>query len=80
MFFWYFPAQANSETAPVVLWLQGGPGASSLIGLFGENGPFSVKTKHGLKLRKYSWTVNHNVIYIDNPVGKFKISSLITTS
>lgn len=40
MFFWYFPAATESETAPVVLWLQGGPGASSLFGLFTENGPF----------------------------------------
>lgn len=69
LFFWYFPAQTNPATAPVLLWLQGGPGATSLIGLFAENGPFSVKNKHGLKLRKYAWTANHNVIYIDNPVG-----------
>lgn len=34
MFFWYFPAVAQSESSPVVLWLQGGPGASSLFGLF----------------------------------------------
>lgn len=26
MFFWYFPAQHKSESAPTVLWLQGGPG------------------------------------------------------
>lgn len=69
LFFWYFPAETNSATAPVLLWLQGGPGATSLIGLFAENGPFSVKNRHGLKLRPYSWTANHNVIYIDNPVG-----------
>lgn len=69
LFFWYFPAQTNSATAPVLLWLQGGPGATSLIGLFAENGPFTVKNRHGLKLRQYSWNANHNVIYIDNPVG-----------
>lgn len=69
MFFWYFPALNSPKTAPVLLWLQGGPGATSLIGLFAENGPFQVKTKRGLKLRKYAWTINHNVIYIDNPVG-----------
>jgi vitellogenic carboxypeptidase-like protein len=40
LFFWFFPAAAQAETAPVVLWLQGGPGASSLFGLFTENGPF----------------------------------------
>lgn len=69
MFFWFFPAQSNPKDAPVVLWLQGGPGASSLFGLFTENGPFSVTQNKTLKKREYSWTLNHNVIYIDNPVG-----------
>ncbi|CAH1980104.1 unnamed protein product [Acanthoscelides obtectus] len=69
LFFWFFPALNDYPKAPVVLWLQGGPGASSLIGLFAENGPFSVKTHKGLKLRKYAWTNQHSVIYIDNPVG-----------
>lgn len=69
MFFWFFPSQTDYTNAPVVLWLQGGPGATSLIGLFTENGPFEVKPKHGLKLRKYAWTQSHSVIYIDNPVG-----------
>nr|CAH7712729.1 unnamed protein product [Callosobruchus chinensis] len=69
LFFWFFPAMTDYAKGPVVLWLQGGPGASSLIGLFAENGPFSVKTRKGLKLRKYAWTNQHSVLYIDNPVG-----------
>lgn len=69
LFFWFFPSLSNPVSDPVVLWLQGGPGATSLIGLFGENGPFTVKSKKGLKLRKFAWTNAHSVIYIDNPVG-----------
>lgn len=42
MFFWFFPAQKASTSAPVLLWLQGGPGGSSMFGLFVENGPLQV--------------------------------------
>lgn len=76
LFFWYFQAHNSPKTAPVVLWLQGGPGASSLFGLFTENGPFFVSTNTSdstnkliLEPRKYSWHIDYNLIYIDNPVG-----------
>lgn len=69
LFFWFFPAKIDPDNAPVVLWLQGGPGASSLFGLFTENGPVNLTPKGKLVKRKYSWHLNHNLIYIDNPVG-----------
>jgi vitellogenic carboxypeptidase-like protein len=69
MFFWYFPAKKNSATAPVVLWQQGGPGASSLYGLFMENGPVRINSQKKLELRQYSWHENYNMLYIENPVG-----------
>ncbi|KAB0794557.1 hypothetical protein PPYR_11396 [Photinus pyralis] len=69
LFFWFFPSQLNYANDPVILWLQGGPGATSLIGLFTENGPFIVTPQQTLTPRKYSWTYGHSVIYIDNPVG-----------
>uniref|UniRef100_A0A1B0CQ02 Carboxypeptidase n=1 Tax=Lutzomyia longipalpis TaxID=7200 RepID=A0A1B0CQ02_LUTLO len=69
MFFWFFRAKINSAAAPVVLWLQGGPGASSLFGMFAENGPFSITEDLDYPPRQYSWHINHNLIYIDNPVG-----------
>lgn len=67
-FLWYFPAMSNAADAPIVLWLQGGPGASSLFGLFTENGPLQVVNGNFAK-RKYNWALNHHLIYIDNPVG-----------
>nr|XP_019932295.2 venom serine carboxypeptidase-like [Aedes albopictus] len=70
LFFWYFVAEHDvQDDAPVVIWLQGGPGASSMYGLFTENGPFSVDNKMKLHPRKYSWHFNHHMIYFDNPVG-----------
>eukprot|EP01090_Pellita_catalonica_P014546 TRINITY_DN3741_c0_g1_i1.p1 TRINITY_DN3741_c0_g1~~TRINITY_DN3741_c0_g1_i1.p1 ORF type:complete len:455 (-),score=75.13 TRINITY_DN3741_c0_g1_i1:33-1397(-) len=70
MFFWFFPAQDGNTSAPVLLWLQGGPGGSSMFGLFSENGPFSVSddAEH-LIPRKINWNEHYNLIYIDNPVG-----------
>jgi len=69
LFFWYFPAEFNAKDAPVLLWLQGGPGGSSLFGLFNENGPFQVLDNLEVVKRQTSWTLTHHVIYIDNPVG-----------
>ncbi|KAH8394734.1 hypothetical protein KR222_002835 [Zaprionus bogoriensis] len=69
LFFWYFPAEQHSEHAPVVLWLQGGPGASSMLGLFYELGPLALMSGNKLKKRKYTWSKTHNLIFIDSPVG-----------
>ena len=54
--------------------MQGGPGATSLYGLFKENGPIRVKKPLGkhkpeVSLNPYSWNRNASVIYVDNPVG-----------
>lgn len=69
MFFWFFPAKENPETAPVVLWLQGGPGGSSLFGLFSEHGPYYVAEGGIPKLREVTWARRFSMLYIDNPVG-----------
>lgn len=69
MFFWFFPADSNYESAPLSIWLQGGPGASSLYGLLNENGPLDLSPSGKLKRRKFSWTLTSSYLYIDNPVG-----------
>ncbi|CAH0403679.1 unnamed protein product [Chilo suppressalis] len=67
-FFWYFPPINDDKKSPVLVWLQGGPGGSSLFGLFEENGPLIVKNET-FERRQYTWALNHHLIYIDNPVG-----------
>ncbi|RKP12511.1 Alpha/Beta hydrolase protein, partial [Piptocephalis cylindrospora] len=68
-FYWYFEAEhPSSQEPPLLIWLQGGPGATSMIGLFQELGPFKI-TQRGLERRKYSWTDTYDVVFIDSPVG-----------
>jgi len=60
----------NPEKDPVVLWLNGGPGCSSLLGLLKEHGPFIFpdgSTK--FKTNENSWNNIANVIYLESPAG-----------
>lgn len=70
MFFWFFPAQnGNKPDTPVMLWLQGGPGSSSLFGLFTEIGPIYIDGNGNIQMRQINWNKNYHLIFIDNPVG-----------
>jgi vitellogenic carboxypeptidase-like protein len=70
MFFWYFPAQErNPDKAATLIWLQGGPGSSSMIGLFYEMGPLKITKDLRLEKNYNSWNKDCNMIFIDNPVG-----------
>lgn len=52
-----------------MVWLDGGPGLSSMLSLFSMHGPFSITADFDLVPRVYTCIKTLNVIYIDNPVG-----------
>ncbi|MCJ1285242.1 hypothetical protein MMC26_004582 [Xylographa opegraphella] len=69
LFYWFFESRNDPENDPVVLWLNGGPGCSSLTGLFMELGPSRVDDNLNLVFNPYSWNANASVIFLDQPVN-----------
>ena len=75
IYFWFFESQGNPDKDPIVLWLNGGPGSSSFIGLFAENGPYKIQRdrlyvdNYYLVDNPYSWNKNASYLMIDQPAG-----------
>ncbi|XP_058199983.1 serine carboxypeptidase-like 51 [Rhododendron vialii] len=70
MFWWYYRSPYRVEDPnkpwPIILWLQGGPGASGVgIGNFQEVGPLDTD----LKPRNSTWLSKADLLFVDNPVG-----------
>ncbi|KAF3959826.1 hypothetical protein CMV_015396 [Castanea mollissima] len=71
LFYWFFEAQEAPSHKPLVLWLNGGPGCSSIAyGAAQELGPFLVQL-NGIKLdlNKFSWNKVANILFLEAPVG-----------
>jgi len=70
LFFWFFESRSSPADAPLVLWLNGGPGCSSSTGLLFELGPCSISNEgKNTTHNPYSWTSHANVIFLDQPVN-----------
>ena len=70
MWFWLFEARKAPTTAPLAIWLNGGPGCSSMIGLFQENGPCQFYNGASTpSLNPYSFNNYANMLYVDQPIG-----------
>ncbi|KAF1885330.1 hypothetical protein Lal_00029219 [Lupinus albus] len=68
MFYFFFESRTNKDD-PVVIWLSGGPGCSSSIALFYENGPFKIAKNFSLVWNDYGWDKASNILFIDQPTG-----------
>ncbi|KAJ8259284.1 hypothetical protein COCON_G00182960 [Conger conger] len=68
--YWFVEAQKDPASSPVVLWLNGGPGCSSLDGLLTEHGPFLIQDDGtSLDYNPYAWNKIANVVYLESPAG-----------
>lgn len=66
----FMESQNNPKSDPVVLWLNGGPGCSSMDGLFYENGPYVFQPQSTKLLQNaYSWNQNASMLYFEAPAG-----------
>ncbi|KAK0108320.1 hypothetical protein ONS95_003136 [Cadophora gregata] len=70
LYFWYFPSDNPAASDEILIWLNGGPGCSSLEGLLQENGPFiwQYGTYKPVK-NPYTWVNLTNVVWVEQPVG-----------
>ena len=76
--YWLVESERDPTTDPVLIWYNGGPGASSLFGLLQEWGPLRLLetsydenyNKTGIptpQFNPYRWTKTHTVVAIDSP-------------
>ena len=78
LFYWFFESrnsqyvpEEKKKDIPLVIWLNGGPGGSSLLGLFMENGPFRIQGDDTGTIvpNPDSWNKEMHLLYWDQPVG-----------
>lgn len=77
--YYFVESENNPKTAPLIVWTNGGPGASSMFGLFVELGPFyfDASSLDTLEFNKtgvptmyrnaHSWSTIANVLIINSP-------------
>ncbi|EIW58496.1 alpha/beta-hydrolase [Trametes versicolor FP-101664 SS1] len=77
LFFWALEKENGSLTVgaddrsdvPWGIWLNGGPGSSSLLGFLYENGPLRMQPDGSIQENKFSWDGLADYVWIDQPVG-----------
>jgi carboxypeptidase C (cathepsin A) len=65
-------APHDPKSDPLVVWLNGGPGTSSFVGFFGENGPYTIVEEGDdctLRDNPFSWNTRATYLMIDQPAG-----------
>ncbi|XP_058781481.1 serine carboxypeptidase-like 42 isoform X1 [Vicia villosa] len=71
LFYYFVEAEHHAHKKPLTLWLNGGPGCSSIGGgAFTELGPFYPKGDgRGLRRNSKSWNKVSNLLFVESPAG-----------
>lgn len=69
MFYFYYESRSKGANDPVILWMTGGPGCSSEIAIFYENGPYRLAHNLSLVDNPYGWDAHAHVIFVDQPIN-----------
>ncbi|KAK6540791.1 hypothetical protein TWF694_008181 [Orbilia ellipsospora] len=68
LFYWFFESKSNPSTDPLLLWLNGGPGASSIAAVLSGAGPTSLRGNR-LQDNPFSWNNRASILFLDQPVN-----------
>lgn len=70
MFFIFMPKESGEPVSDLTIWLNGGPGCSSMEGFLQEVGPISWQSGTYAPVRNlYAWTNATNMLFVDQPIG-----------
>lgn len=75
----FLESQNDPATDPVIMWFNGGPGCSSMLGAFQELGPYLVdpELNPNYQVNPYSWNRNASMLFVESPAGVgFSIANL----
>jgi carboxypeptidase D len=82
LFFVFQPNVLDPDDETLTIWLNGGPGCSSLEGFFQENGRIIWREgEEKPSINPYTWTNLTNVLWVEQPVGTgFSQGNITATS
>ncbi|KAL2344745.1 hypothetical protein Fmac_006030 [Flemingia macrophylla] len=79
IFYAFYEAQNSTSPLsqiPLLIWLQGGPGCSSMIGNLYELGPWRVTQSLTLQRNPGAWNIIFGLLFLDSPIGTgFSVAS-----
>jgi carboxypeptidase C (cathepsin A) len=66
----FIESLSKPSTDPILIWFNGGPGCSSMLGLLSEHGPFVFDDGETIiKPNPYPWNTRANLLYLESPAG-----------